>query len=77
MRNTISARRPDCHTPGLIEELKKQGCCNGGNTTPPTLGLAGGALTLTINGQNASVNLRGTLAVDLANTPLGYWLPLT
>lgn len=77
MRNPISRRRPDCHTPSLIQELQDLGCCTGnGAITPPSLGLTNGVLTLTVNGQTATVNLRGNLAVDLADTPLGYWLPL-
>lgn len=76
-------RKQGCYSPiplldinALIAQLQALGCCNGGPITP-ALGLANGLLTLTIGGQSTAINLRGTLAVDLADTPLGYWLPLS
>lgn len=51
----------------------------GGGGGPMTFGgsLANGVLTLTVQGTTLTFNLRSSLAVDLAGTPLGYWLPLT
>lgn len=48
----------------------------GGSPTTVALGFVAGVLTATVNGVGATINLRGTLAEDLAGTPLGYWLPL-